>query len=69
MAEAAIMVDAYCHEQAEELADQLPENPETARRVLEYLQSIMEKKFAEAATALPPAISAIAALMSVVEFV
>jgi hypothetical protein len=69
MAEAAIMVDAYCHEQAEELADQLPENPETARRVLEYLQSIMEKKFAEAATALPPAISALAALMSVVEFV
>jgi hypothetical protein len=69
MAEAAIMVDAYCHEQAEELADQLPENPETARRVLEYLQSIMEKKFAEAATALPPAISALTTLMSVVEFV
>jgi hypothetical protein len=67
MAEATVMVDAYCHEQAEELAEQLPENPEAARRVLEYLRLVIEKKFAEAATvALPPAL---AAIMSVVEFV
>jgi Ethanolamine utilization protein EutJ (predicted chaperonin) len=69
MAEATVMVDGYCREQAEEIAEQLPENPEAARRVLEYLQSIMEKRFAEAATALPPAISALTAIMSVVEFV
>jgi hypothetical protein len=67
--EEVIVVDTYCREQAEEIAEQLPENPETAMRVLEYLQSIMEKRFAEAATALPPAISALTAIMSVVEFV
>jgi hypothetical protein len=67
--EDAVMVDAYCHEQAEQLAEQLPENPEAARRVLEYLRIVMEKKFSEAATALPPAISALTAIMSVVEFV
>jgi uncharacterized protein (DUF2267 family) len=65
--EDAVMVDAYCQEQAKELAEQLPENPETAKRVLEYLRIVMEKKFAEAASAaLPPAL---AAIMSVVEFV
>jgi hypothetical protein len=65
--EDVLMVDAYCHEQAEQLAEQLPENPETAKRVLEYLRIVIEKKFAEAATAaLPPALMAI---MSVVEFV
>jgi hypothetical protein len=60
------LIDTHCHELAEELAELLPEKEEHAMRVLHYLREIVEKHFADAAVALPPALLA---LLSVVEVV
>jgi ribosomal protein L31E len=65
MAEAN-MIDSHCHEIAEEIAKLLPEKEDQAMRVLAYLREVVEKHFAEAAVALPPALTA---LLSVVEVV
>jgi hypothetical protein len=60
------LIDTHCHELAEELAELLPEKEEHAMRVLHYLRDVVEKHFAEAAAALPPALLA---LLTVVEVV
>jgi hypothetical protein len=60
------LIDTHCRELAEEIAEMLPEDEASVRRVLAYLSEAVEKRFAEAAVALPPALTA---LLSVVEFV
>jgi hypothetical protein len=65
MAEANL-IDTHCHELAEEIAELFPEKEEHAMRVLEYLREVVERHFAEAAVALPPALTA---LLTVVEVV
>jgi hypothetical protein len=61
-----ILIDTHCRELAEEIAEVLPEDEASVRLVLTYLQELVEKRFAEAAVALPPALLA---LLSVVEVV
>jgi hypothetical protein len=61
-----ILIDTHCRELAEEIAEMLPEDEASVRRVLAYLSEAVEMRFAEAAVALPPALTA---LLSVVEFV
>jgi hypothetical protein len=65
MAEASL-IDTHCRELAEEFAEQMPEDEASAMRVLDYLREAVEKHFADAAIALPPALLA---LLSVVEVV
>jgi hypothetical protein len=60
------MIDTHCRELAEEFAEQMPEDEVSAMRVLDYLREAVEKHFAEAAVALPPALLA---LLSIVETV
>jgi hypothetical protein len=59
-----MMNDVHCHELAEEIGEMIPEDKASAMRVLDYLREVVEKHFAEAAAALPPALTA---LLSVVE--
>jgi hypothetical protein len=60
------LIDTHCRELAEEISEMLPEDEASVRRVLAYLIEVIEKRFAAAAAALPPALTA---LLSVVEVV
>jgi hypothetical protein len=61
-----VFIDTHCKELAEEIAELLPEDEHSTRRVLGYLIELVEKRLAEAAITLPPSLLA---LLSVVEVV